>query len=236
MSKLNFVLCVIVLPIAVFSIRAQPGHRHGTAAVSGLVTLKGEPARGVTVLLLEQDLRSGGARQARTDEKGRFIFEYIAAGKYWISARAPGYISQVGDGLGRDGQLLDVSEGGKIENVSLEIKRGGVIAGRITNSQGEPEPERGVALLKFDRDSQPQHFSFFTDGMSDMFRTDDRGFYRIFGLPEGRYLVGVVSSRVLYPNVTSVAEAGVIEVTEGSEAANIDITLPGPRARRGGNR
>jgi Carboxypeptidase regulatory-like domain len=236
MSKLNFVFCFIVLPIAVFSIQAQPGPRHGTATISGLVTLKGEPARGVTVRLVDQGPRFDNRHSAPTDEKGRFILAHIAAGKYWISARAPGYVSQGDDGWGRYGQSLDVSEGGKIENISLEIKRGGMITGRITDSQGAPVIERDIGLLKFDKDGIPQHFSFSTDGMSDMFRTDDRGAYRIFGLPEGRYLVGVVRSQIFYPNVTSVSEAKVIEVTEGSEATNIDIILPGLMPRRGGNR
>ncbi|MGH9754530.1 MAG: hypothetical protein ACREA2_17260 [Blastocatellia bacterium] len=78
-----------------------------------------------------------------------------------------------------------------------------------------------------------------------MYRTDDRGFYRIYGLPEGRYLVSVGQvensasanttlrreyyPRVFYPNATSESTAKVIKVSEGSEVTNIDITAPDPK-------
>ncbi|MGH9936079.1 MAG: hypothetical protein ACREAM_07525, partial [Blastocatellia bacterium] len=80
---------------------------------------------------------------------------------------------------------------------------------------------------------------------NEMYRTDDRGDYRVFGLPEGRYMVSIghehkpgsvslawshlIYPRAFYPSVTSEAEAKVIEVTEGSEATNIDITVPDPK-------
>src|SRR5215813_7005890 len=78
-----------------------------------------------------------------------------------------------------------------------------------------------------------------------MYRTDDRGAYRIYGLPEGRYRVsvgdeqkpgsvGISSSRLFYPRVyypdaTRESKAKVIEVSEGSEATDVDITVPDPK-------
>jgi len=68
--------------------------------------------------------------------------------------------------------------------------------------------------------------------------TDDRGIYRIYGITPGRYKVSVgqgndgssMSSRsnykeVFYPDVTESSKASIIEVGEGSETKNIDITL-----------
>jgi hypothetical protein len=78
-----------------------------------------------------------------------------------------------------------------------------------------------------------------------MSQTDDRGFYRIYELPKGRYLVSVgyaeragsstIASRrefyprIFYPNAASESEAKVIEISEGSEATNIDITVSDPK-------
>jgi protocatechuate 3,4-dioxygenase beta subunit len=245
MSKLSFVLGILALPLALLSIQAQPAEtKAGAAAVSGRVTLKNEPARGVTVMLMAQSQGSSNAPRAKTDEHGRFRFTGVAAGKYSISALAPGYVSP-GDGdMGRGGQTLNVAEGEKVESISLEIKRGGVIAGRITDSQGRPVIEETANLHKLDKDGKPQNYWFYYLNY-DMYRTDDRGVYRIFGLPEGRYLVSVGQAqrpgsvnitssrlfypRVFYPDVTSEAEAKVIEVTEGSEATDIDITVPDPK-------
>jgi len=75
----------------------------------------------------------------------------------------------------------------------------------------------------------------------EMCLTDDRGVYRMFGLPEGRYLVSVgqdqrrgsakiSTGKVFYPRayytgVTGESEAKAVEVGEGSEVTNIDIRL-----------
>ena len=53
MSKLSFALVILVLHFTFHSIQAQPGEtKAGTATVSGRVTLKGEPARGVEVVII----------------------------------------------------------------------------------------------------------------------------------------------------------------------------------------
>ncbi|HEV2666951.1 MAG TPA: carboxypeptidase regulatory-like domain-containing protein, partial [Blastocatellia bacterium] len=250
MQKLNFALSILVLPFAFHSTGAQPVEaKTGTAMVSGRVTLKGEPARGVMVILrLPLGPVAPNSPRARADESGRFQITGVAAGSYRVSAIAPGYVTP-GDNLFdfRDGQTLSVAEGEKIENVDIEIKRGGVIAGRVTDSQNRPVIEETINLLKFDRNNRPQNY-FSYSGNFDMSRTDDRGFYRIYGLPEGRFLVSVgyaempgsprVTSsrefypRVFYPNVTSESEAKAIEVSEGSEATDVDITVPDSKQTR----
>src|SRR5262245_1576928 len=246
MSKLSFALSILILPFAFHSIQAQPGEtKAGTATVSGRVTLKGEPVRGVTVILQVQNPGASNSPRAKADESGRFQFTGVAAGRYSVSALAPAYISPEDGNFGiMRGKTLNVAEGEKVENVDLEIKRGGVIAGRVTDSQGRPVIEEAINLFKIGRNNQPQ--SYYSYGPNyDMQRTDDRGYYRIYGLPEGRYMASVgyaensgsasVSSgrefypRVYYPNATSESEAKVIEVSEGSEATEIDITVPDPK-------
>src|SRR5215475_8676813 len=94
MSKLSFAISILVLPFTFHSIQAQPGEtKTGTATISGRVTLKGEPARGVEIILVTEIRWSANAPRARTDENGRFSFTSVAAGKYSIFAVAPGYLS-----------------------------------------------------------------------------------------------------------------------------------------------
>jgi hypothetical protein len=246
MSKLSFALSILVLHFTFYSIQAQPGEtKTGSATVSGRVTLKGEPARGVEIILVTEIRWSANAPRARSDENGRFSFTSVAAGSYSIFAVAPGYVSPEETSISSPGRRLSFADGAEIENVDLEIKRGGVIAGRIIDSQKRPVIEETITLNKLDGNNKPQRFSSFSFSYSpnfNMFQTDDRGVYRIFGLPEGRYLVSVgykppaeriTSSRALYPRVfypkaTSESEAKVIEVSEGSEATNIDITVSDP--------
>jgi hypothetical protein len=249
MQMLNFALSILVLLFAFHSIQAQPGEtRTGTATVSGRVMLKGEPARGVEVIIIwTQNIRpTVNAPRAISDENGRFSFTGVAAGNYSISAVAPGYVSANETSLW-GGRMLSVADGAKIEDVDLEISRGGVIAGRIRDSQGRPVIEETITLKKLDRDNKPQSYHLSRPNYH-MFRTDDRGVYRIYGLPEGRYMVSVgyepdahahitdenrtFYPRVFYPNATSESAAKVIEVSEGSETANVDITVSDPKEAR----
>jgi protocatechuate 3,4-dioxygenase beta subunit len=245
MQKLSFALSILVLPFAFHSVRAQAAQtKAGTAMVSGRVTLKGEPARGVMVVLQKQNQIASNTPRAKTDESGRFHFSGVPAGRYSVYAAAPGYVSPEDTNISMRGKTINLADGEKVENVDLEIKRGGVIAGRVIDSQGRPVIEERINLSKVDANNRPRA-SFVNGANYEMYQTDDRGFYRIYGLPEGRYLVSVgyaVSSgsaivasrreyypRVFYPNATSESEAKAIEVSEDSEATNIDIIVTDPK-------
>src|SRR5262245_45527055 len=251
MSKLRFALCILGLPFAFFSVQAQGTPQSaeikpGTATVSGRVMWKGEPASGVMVVLIGRNSIPSNS-SARTDESGRFRFTGVAAGRYSVSALAPGYASPNDTSRSLLGKALNVAEGEKVDNVDFEIKHGGVISGRITDWRGRPVVEETITLSKRDRNNQPENY-FTYNPNNNMNRTDDRGVYRIYGLPEGRYLVSVgyapqpgvvvitssrsIYPRVFYPNANSESEAKAIEVSEGSEVADIDITVSDPKETR----
>ncbi|HKC85706.1 MAG TPA: carboxypeptidase-like regulatory domain-containing protein, partial [Blastocatellia bacterium] len=237
MQKLSLALGILILPSAFHSVQAQTAESSaGTAAVSGRVILKGEPARGVTVILQAQNQNVSKAPRARSDENGRFNFTGVAAGRYSVSALAPGYVSPDDANFEFRGKKLILAAGEKIENIDLEFKRGGVISGKVTDSQGRPVIEEKINLSKLDANNRPQE-SFFYSLNDDMYQTDDRGFYRIYGLPEGRYMVSVgyaespgsvtITSR--HEFYTRVFYPKPIKVGEGSEATNIDITVTDPK-------
>jgi protocatechuate 3,4-dioxygenase beta subunit len=218
--------------------------RAGTSTVSGRVTLKDEPMRGVTVTLREQrplmtpsDMVT--APRARTDANGMFRITGVAPGRYLVSAAAAAYVSSEGNPRFQqtNGRLLNVGDNETIENIDIELKRGGVITGTITDSSGRPLVEERVDLMRMDESGKPQYFYL---NNFDMGNTDDRGVYRIYGLPEGRYLVSAGHSpdgiqsprpsqsrypRTYHPETSDQLQAKVIEVGEGSEATGIDIVL-----------
>src|SRR6185503_7050296 len=96
---------------------------------------------------------------------------------------------------------------------------GGVITGRVVDSEGQPLIEQHVAVVPADERAQRRPNA---SGVA----TDDRGVYRIFGLPAGRYKVSVgdpnfysgvrprVVTQTFYPDVTDAAKAGIVEVKE----------------------
>jgi hypothetical protein len=218
--------------------------RAGTSTVSGRVTLKDEPMRGVTVTLREQrplitpsDMVA--APRGRTDANGMFRITGVAPGRYFVSAAAAAYVSSGGNSgfQQTNGRWLNVGDNETIENIDIELKRGGVITGTITDSSGRPLVEEQVNLMRLDDNGKPQYFYL---NNFDMSNTDDRGIYRIYGLPEGRYLVSAGHSpdgilaprpsqsrypRTYHPETTDQSQAKVIEVGESSEATGVDIVL-----------
>jgi protocatechuate 3,4-dioxygenase beta subunit len=216
--------------------------KPGTSTVSGKVTLKGEPVRGVMVTLLLQQ-RIGGPNQnpglrAKTDASGNFRITGVPAGRYFISALAPAYVTQSQSQFNQIGKSINIGDGESIENLDFALKLGGVITGRVTSSNGQPLVEENVRLWRVDEGGKPQ--PFHTGYNYYMYRTDDRGIYRLYGLPSGRYLVSAgispkegtfaVSSgryfpQTYHPDVTNESQAKVIELSEGDEVTEVDISV-----------
>jgi hypothetical protein len=139
--------------------------------------------------------------------------------------------------FGPSGKSVNVADGEVIEKIDFAMIRGAVITGRVTDSNGRPVVGQHVAISLVD--DQGQKHSLF--GMNQlMYQTDDRGVYRVYGLSPGRYVVsagsggpGTVSAgrgHVYYPftyhpGVTDESRAGIVDLTAGSEAINVDIPL-----------
>jgi len=91
-----------------------------------------------------------------------------------------------------------------------------------------------LLLLPVDENGEPKgRFDFNGD---PMMRTDDRGIYRIYGLPAGRYIISAGGEwsyshskrkypETFHPDATDRDHAKIIEVKEGAEVVNIDIRL-----------
>jgi len=120
------------------------------ATVSGRVLLKGKPARNIVIGLREAPPGSppGHVLRATTDENGRFRFSGIAPGHYLLIAMTPGYFS-LGDANQRmRGKTIIVAEGENLENIDINLKKGGVIAGRVIDSSGAPAAKKIIVSTK----------------------------------------------------------------------------------------
>lgn len=207
-----------------------------SGSISGKVTIKGKPA--VRIMVLANDVREGGSsntrpHRTRTDQTGSYRITNLAAGTYAISTITPALVP-----ANQSGSVV-VSEGEQVEDVDLSLVPGGVITGKITDSEGEPVIGQSVKITPLDQFSSEGRTTLMTRLYLDN-RTDDRGVYRAFGLPAGKYKVSAGESgsgrkssqeyynETFYPSVSDGAKATVIEVTEGSEADHIDIVLGRP--------
>ena len=210
-----------------------------TATITGRVTLDGKPAQGVIVMatvsdpsqMVERILSANASPKATTDSDGRYRLEGVPAGTYRIAPSAPTLVSA---DTTRGNKEVTVAGDATVEGIDFSLKRGGVISGKITDSEGRPVI---ASLVSLNPVVNPNFSSAFRDRM---YFTDDRGIYRIFGLPPGRYVISAGDSdnspfgqlfaskpriRTYYPGVTEEPMAKAVEVTAGAEVLGVDIKL-----------
>jgi hypothetical protein len=208
------------------------------ASISGRITLHGKGIAGIAVnVRLSNVPRPTQEFKGTTDSEGNYRISGIAAGSYTIYPMAPAYVFWDGSSRGQAKSLL-LSDGEDVQGIDFSVERGGVITGKVTDADGRPVMEERLTLVPTDPNLQNQQMNSF--GVNGA-QTDDRGVYRIYGLVPGQYKIfvgrdqngyyqGGGAARVAYkktffPSVTELAEAKVLEVTEGSELTNIDITV-----------
>lgn len=211
------------------------------ASVAGRVREGERGVPGVTVALLSNDpsQRFRTAARTRTDADGRFLLTNVAPGRYQILPFAPTYVVAGLTNNYPPGRPLTLLAGEEVKDINFTVEPGGVITGRVTDADGNPVVAESVAVMSAEDNPQqprPQRFNFDQRDQT----TDDRGVYRIYGLPPGRYRVAVgradetgtvsfgrrkVFRRTFYPDATDEAQARIVEVKQGLEATDVDITV-----------
>lgn len=162
----------------------------GTAVLSGVVKDRdGNPLRRTAVTLAgENDFE----RLVMTDDAGRFAFTSLPAGRFKITAEKPGYppMSYGATRPNRSGAGILLTDGQQVTDITLTLARGAVLAGTVYDDRGLPMP--GVPINAWEvRTSLSGERTLDWFAMGDNAVTsDDRGAYRIFGLPPGEYTIG----------------------------------------------
>jgi len=219
------------------SAQSQPiaNQRIPTATVSGRVTLGGKGVSGIGVALRksESDQRRP-ALIGTTDPEGNFRIIRVPAGEYRASPVAPTFVvSDVTTGSGQGGKLVILTEGESVVGIDFTLVKAGVITGKVSDAEGKPVVEERLSLIAVDLNDQN------TRSRTLDFRTDDRGIYRVFGLPAGRYKVAVGQElgafgsgrprrpykQTFHPDTADSSQATIVEVREGGETSGIDITV-----------
>jgi hypothetical protein len=220
--------------------RDTKSEKDNTASITGRVTLAGKAAAGITVTMTtaEPSLSRAPAVKTTADEDGRYRLTGVAAGRYTVAPFAPALVVPQDVNSWMPGKLVTVSEGEQIEGLNFALTRGGVITGRVVDDKVRPVIEQYINLIQVDERGQK---TGVRTGGAYGFHTDDRGIYRIYGLPAGRYIVSVGEAKdsgsvrlgygggfyaqTFHPNVTEQARAAIIEVPLGTEVTGIDIVL-----------
>ena len=195
----------------------------GTASIAGRVLRENAGVARVAVTLDASDGR--GQRQTLTDDEGLFQFERLPAGRFLLTAWKPGWVpSYYGSPRpGRPpGAPIAVADGARVTDIRIPLVRGGVIAGTIVDSAGRPLARQFPILLEerlvgnrrmIGRVRFPLDAGFFERS------TDDRGEFRLFGLPPGTYYVMVEPSISSGARFTTTDEVRWASQPAGASAA-----------------
>ena len=224
----------LIIALSAFAVSAQQPSRDaakppatGTAQIAGTVLSAGDtpqPLRRATVVATGE--QSGARLVAVTDDAGAFAFTSLPADRYSLVVSKPAYVpSTYGSKRpGGSGTPIVVSEGQRVA-VSVPLLRGSAIGGTIRDEQGRPLPDVTVTVLREApsflngvRDWQSVTIgsagataqSYALDAFPGTAVTDDRGMYRIYGLPPGEYLI---SAAVRPPRGSPLVSNDVHQIT-----------------------
>ncbi|HKY29920.1 MAG TPA: carboxypeptidase-like regulatory domain-containing protein [Pyrinomonadaceae bacterium] len=233
------ILLVIVGIPADTRSQVQADKKERTGSVSGRVTLNGKAASGVSVIMIRHEITRQSGLQLRdvTDQDGNYRITGVSAGRYQVAPSTPALVVKADDNFfDAGGKFLLMAEGETVEGVDFALMRGAAITGKVTDASGQPLIEEPISIESADSDQRGSWNRFSMDQ-----HTDDRGIFRIFGLPPGRYKVAAGLSadrahqrtvtgrttykRTFHPNATDPAKATIVELAEGAEATGIDITV-----------
>jgi 5-hydroxyisourate hydrolase-like protein (transthyretin family) len=218
---------------------SQTQSRKGTAQISGRITVKEKPAANIEVFAYQYSMPLPGRTilaHAATDPEGRYVLSNLPSGTIEVSAFSPTMANDDDAPNARDGKSVTLGEGEIVANIDFRISPGGVITGRVIDSDGSPLIGQPVRLWNAEKSNPPVRPP---SGNPYMLQTDDRGAFRIYGVPPGRYYVGAGTSDTnlgfiepgskyvltYHPSATNRSKAEIVEVTEGSESSNVDIQL-----------
>jgi protocatechuate 3,4-dioxygenase beta subunit len=199
------------------------------SSISGSVTVESKP-RGGVIVILQSLVASAGEEsiKTKTNQDGSFRISGLAEGKYFITVLATAFVLESSGNDYLSGKVISIDENENVENMELKLVRGGVITGQVTDNDGNPVIEATMSLEQLPEPNQRRPLIPLQVGP---FLTDDRGQYRFYGIPEGKYKIsvlqqiGVARLRTYYPAIKDGSQAKVVEVNLGSEVKNIDVKV-----------
>jgi len=159
----------------------------GTAVLRGQVVASdsGTPIRRAQVRLSGIAMRE--SRLATTDAQGRFEIRDLNGGRYSLTASKGGFVTlQYGQRRPSEaGTPIELSDAQVLDRLLIGLPRGSVISGRISDEFGEPIVNASVSAMRYAYVGGSRRLT--PAGARDT--TDDQGFYRLFGLSPGDYII-----------------------------------------------
>ena len=214
-----------------------PPRATGTATISGRVIddVTGQPVRRAVLSLGSTDR---GTRLAMvTGDTGAFSFTNLPDGRFGLSANKPGY---VGTSYGatrpnRPGTTIVLAAGQQLTALTIRLPPGAVITGTVRDRTGEALADARVSVLRETVSYLTGERTLAPAGIGGGLgsSTNDRGEYRMYGLPAGEYYI-VASVGIGIRNESELREVTQAELDwarrvlqPGAMAATVQAPEPG---------
>lgn len=171
---------------------------------------------------------------AASDSGGLFHFDSLPPGEYTVLARKDGYErSRRFTSSAGAGRLLSVGSATAPDDLLIRMLPTAVIEGRVFDLDGDPITSAPVVALVTRHQFGVRHLVPVRTGS-----TDDRGEFRVYGLPAGEYFLAVTQTKTrererlrgvnvedpfsidapaFYPGTTDLIKAAPIAVCPGEE-------------------
>lgn len=244
-SYLRILARALPLCIAFASALSQMNGSSSGALLEGSVVNKvtGAPVKHAHVMYIKVPSQGASSMSGETDSDGRFSIP-LEAGSYRLWVERPGFAHQAYGSRTPDGSgtILTLAEGQQLRDINLRLVPLGAIAGHVFDEEGEPLQGAGIQVLRFSFATGRRQLVPVT-GVS----SNDRGEYRAYGLPAGRYFLmatlrGAPTSRlpeadallpeiqqsfasVYFPGVLDFTESSQISLPEGGEVGDADFHI-----------
>ena len=170
--------------------------------------------------------------KTHTLRDGSYRLEKLPEGTYWVHAGGVAWASDVSNPMWLIGEYWDdhllredadpvpVSEGGEVTGIDFALRYGGSISGRVVGD-GVTAVLTPFKVTAYDWESNEVVLTV---------SVDPRGYYNLWGLPEGQYRVYAFDEdgRYIpeyYDDVTNPDDATAVEVRRGKVTGDIDFKL-----------
>lgn len=220
----------------------------GTSSIAGHVVASdtGRPIRNAVVEIVIYENISSRFKQAATDAEGRFEFTKIPAGHYQLAASGTRYVRTYfgaplpgATGLNNPPRVIEVKDGEAFAMADFTLLKFCAIEGVVTDEFGDPVPNVAIQVSQVGYGGGRRRLMPTGPGQAvgPIKPTDDKGQFRIGGLPPGEYYVEALSGAfadpsaaggfavTLYPGTTKPAAAQVVNLQPGRDATNVSFTL-----------